>query len=296
MAKILVAGLNPAWQQLFTLPSLRTGAVNRSTGFVSLASGKGMNVAKILADRGHEVSLIQVLAGDRGSRVQAACVERGIRSLHVFTDGETRVCATLLHAPDTTEVIAPFKVTDPKLSENLLAQIPDEPFDALLVCGTMPEGMPENWCEVLADRVAAPLLIWDSVASLSAKALSRVTWLKVNAEEFRMLAPRIAASDARPALLVTDGGEPATVRFEEDGRWRDLRCVVPPLDTIVNPIGAGDTVTALLADGLLGGLSPRTAIAGALAAAAASCLEVLPAVWDPQVAARLEMQFQWMPA
>lgn len=299
MARILVAGLNPAWQQIFTLPSLHAGAVNRAAGFVELASGKGMNAAKILAARGHTVSLLQVLAGERGERVRSACVGRGIRSLHVFVPGETRVCATLLNGNETTEVIAPFTVSDPDLSKKLFAQIPDEKFDALLVCGTVPAGMREDEVGMLAARVAAPLTIWDSVAGLSADALSRVTWLKVNAEEYRTLAPRLATSGARPALLITDGPRPAIVGLPDAGSESGVEteaCFVPPLDKVVNPIGAGDTVTAVLADGLLSGLAPRAAVSKALAAAAASCLDVLPAVWDPEVAERLETQIEWAPA
>jgi fructose-1-phosphate kinase PfkB-like protein len=293
MAKILVVGLNPAWQQLFVLPSLKPGAVHRATDYAALASGKGMNAAKILAARGHAVSLLQVLAGENGQRVQAACERLGIRSLHVSVPGDTRVCATLMHAGETTEVIAPFVVTDPNISQELLGCVPQENFDALLVCGTLPSGIPESLYGALADRIAAPLTIWDSVAGLSADALARVTWLKVNAEEYRALAPLLTVADSDPALLITDGAAPATVRLPKTETVRSIRCHVPKLDAIVNPIGAGDTVTAMLADGLLRGLDARAAIASALAAAAASCLNRLPAVWDEADAARLEPQIRW---
>jgi fructose-1-phosphate kinase PfkB-like protein len=293
MAKILVVGLNPAWQQLFVLPSLNPGAVNRATEYEALASGKGMNAAKILAARGHAVSLLQVLAGENGNRMRAACEGLGIRSLHVSVAGDTRVCATLMHAGDTTEVIAPFVVTDPKIFQELLDCVPQENFDALLVCGTLPSGIPESVYGAIADRIAAPLTIWDSVAGLSADALARVTWLKVNAEEYRTLAPLLTLAKTDPALLITDGAAPTKVRLPQSDTARSLRCHGPKLDSIVNPIGAGDTVTAMLTDGLLHGLDARAAIAAALAAAAASCLNRLPAVWDEVDAARLASQIRW---
>lgn len=301
MAKIFVAGLNPAWQQIFTLDSLREDAVNRATGFVELASGKGMNVAKVLAARGHEVSLWQVLAGGRGRAIEAACARAGIRSLHEYTSGETRVCATLVASGKTTEIIAPFStVDDVSLASRLLDRLPAERFDALLVCGTVPSGLEEGGVGVmdsLCARVGAELVLWDSVAGLSPRTLPRVDWLKVNAEEHRALAPALAASRATPSLLITDGPRPALVapRGGEAGNGAAL-CALPPLDAVVNPIGAGDTVTAMLADGLLRGLDARAASARALAAAAASCLNVLPAVWDDAVAARLEAGVRWRPA
>jgi tagatose 6-phosphate kinase len=294
MAKILIAGLNPAWQQIFTLPALNTGEVNRAKDFVALASGKGMNAAKILAALGHDVTLWQVVAGENGRRMVDSCAERTIRSLHIEVEGETRVASTLLHAGETTEVIAPFTVKDETLAERLLAQIPHESYDAFLICGTVPKGLDQGVCAKAVLTVQAGLVLWDSVAGLTPEVLGRIDWLKVNAEEFRTLLPTLtsaAASASRPSLLITDGPRPATLQV---AGAPPASCDVPHLDALVNPIGAGDTVTALLADGLLAGLTPRAAGARALAAAAASCLHVLPAVWSHDDAARIERGIRWL--
>lgn len=325
MAKIFIAGLNPAWQQIFPLVHLHAGEVNRAQAYSELASGKGMNAAKILASRGHEVSLWHVLAGGNGERVQADCERRGIRSLHAYTAGNTRVCATLLHDHTATEVIAPFSVAgDATLANRLLAAVPDERFDAILVCGTVPAGLDEAVLAAARARVlasssaasstsaavasASPVLtIWDSVAGLAPDTLSAADWLKVNAEEYRALslrAPSLApvqpspsssssssSSASGPSLLVTDGARPALVKTPGGS---PVSCVVPRLPAVINPIGAGDTATAMLADGLLGGLDARVAAGRALAAAAASCLNRLPAVWDETDAARIEAGLRWL--
>lgn len=293
-AKIFVVGLNPAWQQIFMMSGLRPGEVNRAEGFTELASGKGLNVAKILASRGHEVTLCQVLAGETGQRVLSDCERREIRSVHVFVPGETRVCATLLHDDGATEVIAPFTLKhDP--FEELLSLIPHEAFDAIVMCGTVPVGMNQMAGAVLVSRVGAPLVIWDSVAGVTEDLIGSISWLKVNAEEARALEPVLTAARAHGrektalSLLITDGARPARVRAGVS----DGTCTLPPLDHVVNPIGAGDTVTAILTDGLLRGLTPRAAAADALAAAAASCLNVLPAEWDAKDAARLAAGAVW---
>ncbi len=299
MAKIFIAGLNPAWQQVFTMPPLRLDAVNRAQAYAELASGKGMNVAKILAARGHDVTLWQVLAGreagENGQRLEVACQRSGIRSVHAYTAGHTRICATLLHDGGATEVIAPFSVAhDATLADRLLAALPHERFDALLTCGTVPAGLDDTVLAVAQARLSPALTIWDSVAGVTPDLLSRVDWLKVNAEEYRMLAPSWTApgSAARaPSLLITDGARPALVAPRGEA---PVACAVPRLEGVVNPIGAGDTVTAMLADGLLRGLDARAASAQALAAAAASCLHVLPAVWDEAEAARVEAGLQWL--
>jgi 1-phosphofructokinase len=288
-----VAGLNPAWQQVFVLPGLRTGEVNRAGAYRALASGKGLNAAKVLARRGHAVSILQILAGASGKRVLEACSALGVRSLHVRTEGETRACATLLHDGRATEIIAPFSVADAALPDQLLGRVRDgAAYDALLICGTMPGGLPDGLHAALAARVRAPLLLWDSVAGLTEGLLPRVSWIKVNAEEHRALAPLLERSPARPSLLITDGAAPAAARIAE-AAWR---CTVPPPEAVLNPIGAGDTVAAMLADGLLRGLDARAAIAGALAAASASCANLLPAEWEPREAARIERDIRWTDA
>jgi fructose-1-phosphate kinase PfkB-like protein len=296
MAKILVVGLNPAWQQVFSLPSLRVGGVNRAGDFQVLASGKGINAAKALARLGHEVSLLQVLAGVRGGRCLEGCEVYGVRSLHAWANGETRTCVTLLHGGAATEIISPFSVSvsaGAGLAGQLLAQVSEaDKYAALLVCGTMPAGLHEDFYGSVGDRVRAPLTIWDSVAGLTPEVLARVTWLKVNASEHAALAPILEASAARPSLLVTDGPAPALVHAGGEA-WT---CAVPPLEQAVNPIGAGDTATALLAHGLLRGLDAKAAVSHALAAASASCLNPLPAEWDPADAARLEAGLRWAAA
>ncbi len=291
MPRILVTGLNPAWQNVYLLPDLRPEGVQRATEFHALASGKGMNAAKVLARLGHEVSLLQVLAGENGRRCLEACEELGIRSLHVWSQGETRVCTSLLHGGGkTAEVIAPFRAMPVDLARELPVLLPPgESWDAVLVCGSIPDGLPATLCADIVARAPSPLVIWDSVAPWNAEVAPRITWLKVNAEEYAALASlREELPGARQAL-VTAGAEPVHVHGgEAAGRY-----VLPEPGEVLNPVGAGDTVTAMLADGLLRGLDARAAVARALAAAAASCRHPLPAEWDATGAERIEKKILW---
>jgi fructose-1-phosphate kinase PfkB-like protein len=306
MAKILVTGLNPAWQQVFRLPGFRPGAVNRADAFWSLGSGKGLNVAKNLARRGHEVHLLQVLAGENGRRVRAACDREGVHSLEVWTAGETRVCATLLRDGDVDEIIAPFQIADAErdaIASRLLEQVPED-CDAVIVCGSAPPGLPEDMHGRIAERAMGTtgatraghggnrILVWDSVSGWTPDILPRVSWLKVNAAELRALEPVLAASSAKPSLLVTDGAEPARLR-DASGAWSCRAPRVESIGPVVNPIGAGDAATAVFTDGLLRGLDGKAAAARALAAASASCLHPLPSEWKEGDMERLEKDVRW---
>jgi fructose-1-phosphate kinase PfkB-like protein len=295
MAKILVAGLNPAWQQVLVLSALKIGEVNRAAESFGLAGGKGMNAAKILARAGHEVSLLQVLAGPNGDRMLDGCTSLGIQSLHAFVAGETRAAVTLVHEGVATEIIEPFSVGErregPDLATSLLETVPDDvDYDALLVCGTLPAGLDPDFYARLLERVRARTIVWDSVVGFSAEVARRITWLKVNADEHRALAPWLEEFRAHPALLVTDGPRDAVVRHPEAGGSYRL----PPLGPLVSPIGAGDTVTAILVDGLLHAAMPvHAAISRALACSMASCLSPLPAEWNAGDAAAFEKEIAW---
>jgi fructose-1-phosphate kinase PfkB-like protein len=291
MARILVAGVNPAWQQVFVLPHLRPGEVQRASESFALASGKGMNAAKVLAGLGHEVSLLQVVAGRYGERMREACEALGVDSLHVEAAGETRTATTLLHDGKATEVIGNFRVDDASLPRALLDRIPEGPeYDALLVCGTLPQGFGEDFHRGLLQRAKAARVIWDSVAGLDAVTAPRVTWLKVNAAEHALLRRRLEEYGARPATLVTDGPDKARVEHAPGAGTYAL-----PRIEALNPIGAGDTVTAMLAHGLLSGWPADVCVRRALAAGTASCLSPLPATWNAGDAERFEEEIAWKP-
>jgi fructose-1-phosphate kinase PfkB-like protein len=291
MAAILVAGVNPAWQHVLSLPSLRPGAVNRARESWSLASGKGINAAKALSRLGHSVSVLQVLAGENGRRCLKDCAAWKLRSLHVRAGGETRSCVTLLSEEDgsATEVVGPFHADEPlRLARRLLRRVPPGArFDAVLICGTLPAGFPESLYADLLDRVEASYVVWDSVTGLTNDLLKRIAWIKVNAEEFRRLS--LPENAAHPAAMITDGASPARVLGSRsaDGAYR-----LPPLRGARNPIGAGDVVTALVADGLLRGLDEETLARRALAFGSASCLSPLPGEFDPARAETLEPEIR----
>jgi fructose-1-phosphate kinase PfkB-like protein len=289
VAKVLVAGLNPAWQQVYSLSSLHPDTVQRAESFHALASGKGLNAAKVLARLGHDVSVLQILAGENGRRVHGACPALGIRSLAAWTDGETRVCTTLLGGGKSIEAIAPFAVGNPSIADELVERgSPDDRYDALLVCGSIPEGLDAGVYRKIVERAAARLVVWDSVDGLSPEIIPRISWVKLNLSEYDGLARAVwRHAPKRPALVTHSSG--AEIRNHPEAGFFNF----PPLRNPLNPIGAGDTVTAMLTDGILRGLGAREAASRALAAGTASCMHPLPAEWDPADAERLEKKILW---
>jgi fructose-1-phosphate kinase PfkB-like protein len=296
MSKILVVGLNPAWQKVLEFADFRPGEVNRVKTVSTLASGKGINAAKVLRRLGHEVWLLQILGGENGKRCLESCEELGIRSLYAWVETETRQCLTLLHggakaagpggnrdvaggaAPgEATEIIEPFRVREAGVGEALLGVLPEEPdfFDAVVVSGTVPPGVGDDIYDAVLDRFAPGISVIDAWQGLSADTLGRATCVKMNQAEFRALTERLGPQSAGETLfLITSGGGEASMIRSGNTL---ARLVPPPLSEVVNPIGAGDTVTAGLTHFLLQGLKASEAFRRGLAMGSASCLHPLPA-------------------
>jgi len=295
MSRILVTGLNPAWQKVLEFDALTPGKVNRASSCREYGSGKGLNAAMVLRRLGHDVSLLQVVGGVNGHRLCEFSERSGIQVLNVRVDRETRVCSTLLdrQSATVTELIEPFAV-DPeeRVTQRLLELLPvSAHWDALVIMGTAPAGVGPGIYLQIARRVRASLLVVDVVREMDEDLLQTANVIKINAGEFQQLVDRgIDWKGDRlrwPTALVTDGGEPALLVENRGGVIRQTRFRLPPLVQVYNPIGAGDTVTACLTHGLLEGLSLEDACRAALAAGSASCLRLLPGDYDPQIQQRL---------
>ena len=284
MSKVLVAGLNPAWQKILEFKGLRTGGVNRAETLVQLASGKGMNSAKVLRRLGHEVHLLQILGGSNGQRCLVAYQALDIKSVHASIEEETRECLTLvdLESGAVTEIIESFETEAPDLGRVLLDALPADSsaFDAILLSGTIPPGLPADMYTRILERFRPRISLLDAWKGVDAGLLDRAGLVKVNREEYAALAPVAkGVRGAGPLFLVTDGaGEAAVIRSGKTlGRISMAR-----LEGIRNPIGAGDTVSAGTLHFLLEGLAPEEAFRRGLAMGSASCLKLEPAqfAWE----------------
>jgi len=246
---------------------------------------------------GHDVTVMQVLAGENGRLCLQACEKLGIRSIHVWAQGETRQCLTLCDEKKgtVTEVIEPFAVDwSPHLSASLFRAIEGlESFNALVILGTLPAGCPGNFYHQVLQRVSAELRVLDALQGLSLDDLRLVHWLKVNRSEWDSY--RLLQSDTIPvnlSVLISNGSKPAELIVKNSTQgW--LRPSV--LTNVQNPIGAGDTMTASLVDQILAGREAVVAAKMAMALAGASCLDKLPAHWNEKIAEEILTQIQFEP-
>jgi fructose-1-phosphate kinase PfkB-like protein len=275
MSRILVVGPNPAWQKVFVFGEFRPGQVNRASQSLTLASGKGINAAKVLKRLGHEVSVLQIVGGANGRRIVEACARMGLESLHLEVPEETRMCVTLADGRgETSELIEPFRLSAPAV-EGLLSLLPRDPaaFDAIAVLGTVPPGAGEGLYDAVLERWRPRVSVIDAWQGVSAETFARATCAKMNRGEYAELEKRSGGPPAGLYLVTAGGGEACVLRSGKT----EARIRPPRLGQVANAIGAGDAVAGGLTHFLLAGEPPVEAFRRALAMGSASCLKFGPA-------------------
>ena len=301
LAKVLVIGMNPAWQITLEFQRFQWGQANCAAASHEFVAGKGQNVAKVLSRFGHETWLLQVIGGAYGRRVEEKLRREGVNLLNVRVAAESRVCTTIIDkaSGEVTELVEPFQVgPEENAMQRALELIPVTPgsFDAVIHCGTVPAGMnPSLYLEVQR-RVNPVFSVLDAFREIPRELLRTVSCLRINLdelEELEKLDPGWECQlDRVPAILLTDGPRAARLRVVEDGKMKEYHFHLPQLENLKNPIGAGDTVTASVAHFFLSGMSLPEAFRQALAVGSASCLTLVPGEYRDEDRERILEEIQ----
>ena len=295
MKKILISGANPAWQKALTFSKITAGKVNRAKEILEFASGKGINFARAVSIYGKaDAEVVQFLAGANGKRIALELDREKIAHTDIFlADGETRVCSTCidLSTQESTELIEPSPLLSSddieKFKQSVSGKIPD--CDAFAICGTMPSGAPQDiYYELTMEALnAGKYVLADTIFNLTPilEASEKSVLLKINADELAEYSKMNSTVEALQMLdskyllacaAITDGSNKAYLLFNHKIYEYEL----PKLENIVNPIGCGDTASAVLMSEFMASEDALKAFSAALGCASANCLSMLCASYD----------------
>ncbi len=146
--RFLTICLNPVLQRTLVLPRLLENEVNRSGEYYLDASGKGLNVTRVLAQLGERaVHLTQ--AGGRNRDLFLSLAERdGLEVRWVESGSEIRFCYTLLsrEARTSTEVVEEAEPVAPGTEDAILLAFREllPRHDAVIFSGTKAAGFSER--------------------------------------------------------------------------------------------------------------------------------------------------------
>ncbi|MGX1270767.1 1-phosphofructokinase family hexose kinase [Streptomyces phaeoluteigriseus] len=285
---ILTVTVNTALDVTYRVPALLPHATHRVTEMAERPGGKGLNVARVLAALGHEVTVTGFVGGPTGRLVRERLT--GVTDALVPCAAPTRRTLAVVdeRTGDATQFNEPGPVITPAewsafqdAYERLVAGA-----DAVALCGSLPPGVPVGAYAGLvrtARAAGVPVLLDTSGEALRRAVAARPDLIKPNAEELAELTgshePLRATQDARrrgARSVVASLGPQGLVAATPEGRWR----ATPPARLRGNPTGAGDAVSAGLLSGLVEQLPwPRT-LARAVALSAATVLSPTAGEFD----------------
>ncbi|MFC3609506.1 1-phosphofructokinase [Stutzerimonas tarimensis] len=299
MARILTLTLNPALDLTLRLPALRLGEVNRSEALNLQAAGKGLNVAQVLGDLGHQLTVSGFLGGANPQAFEALFAARHFIDRFIRVPGQTRSNIKLAEAGGrVTDVNGPGLQIPATARDRLLEELPGllTGQDAVVVAGSLPQGFGlVDFAELLARIKASgvPLVLDTSGAALR-EGLRAQPWLaKPNETELAEIGsggPWMEQARALQAAgvthLVVSRGAEGVAWFAPDGLWQ----ATPPPVPVVSTVGAGDSLVAGLLHGLLEGWPAERTLRQATAIAAQAVGQIAFGITDPDALRQLQSQ------
>lgn len=289
MARILTITLNPALDLTVRVPHLEPGEVNRSQALLSHAAGKGLNVAQVLADLGHSLTVSGFLGEDNQQAFNALFARRGFADAFIRVPGETRSNIKLAEDDGrVTDINGPGPHVNDLAQHALLDKLDHiaASHDAVVVAGSLPRGVSAQWLRELVLRLKALgcKVILDTSGEALKEGLRAGPWLvKPNAEELSEALGRpvssVASQVAAATELQTLGISHVVISHGADGvnwfsRGTQPLQALPPKVRVASTVGAGDSLLAGMVHGLISGHSPEQTLRSATAIAAMAVTQI----------------------
>ncbi|WP_373766940.1 1-phosphofructokinase [Glaesserella sp.] len=281
--RIATVTLNPAFDLVGRLKRIEIGEVNTVETLGLYPAGKGINVAKVLADLGTDLAVTGFLGDENQGDFLHAFEVNGLKDQFYRIAGKTRINVKITETEaDVTDLnFLGFEIqAEDWQTFTALSQQWHEQFDLVAVCGSLPRGVsPEqfaDWLQSLHDQGLKVVL--DTSNKALTAGLKAHPWLvKPNRRELEVWANRPletleAVIDAAQELrsqgienVIISMGEKGSVWINNEGV---LQAQPPRCENVVSTVGAGDSMVAGLIYGFSQGWDKAKTLAFASATSA----------------------------
>ncbi len=253
---IYTVTFNPALDYIVRVEDLTLGRVNRTNYEHILPGGKGINVSIVLKNLGHDSCALGFMAGFTGREIERRLGQAGIRSDFIDVAGMSRINVKV-KSREETEINGLGPDIRPADIDALFAQLDRlVEGDVLVVSGSVPASLPADMYERILSRMEGRGIevVVDATRDLLVNVLPYHPFLiKPNNHELGEIfgvelatcdevvpyAKRLQERGARN-VLVSMAGEGA-VFVSERG---EVSTSEAPKGTVVNSVGAGDSMVA----------------------------------------------------
>ena len=307
---IVTVTLNAALDRTLTVPNFQTGQRHRASLGLTLAGGKGINIARALKRLDVPVVATGLAGGRTGTRIVEELTGEAILNDFVRIGDESRT---------STAVVDPMANTYTEINEWGPAISPDElqilreklrylsrGADAVVFAGTLPRDVEPDFyadairelnrqgIQTVLDSEGEPLRLGleaePTLVSPNQREAEGLVGQEFNDDEDLLMAlDAIAERGARNVLITAESGCFALLR--EDRDVRRFRAFAPLLEPL-SPVGSGDVLLAGFLAARLAKRSAEDALKNAISAGAASTLEVGAGRFEAREAGRLAAEIR----
>ena len=302
---IVTVTLNAALDRTVSVPNFQLGHRHRASPGLTLAGGKGINVARALKFLDIPVVATGLVGGRTGTRIVEELTSEAILNDFVRIADESRTSTAVVDPTSAsyTEIYEWGPRVEPEELAMLLEKINylARGADMVVFAGTLPREVSEAfYADAIRDlnrrHVRAVL---DSEGQPLRHGVEAEPFLVTpnqreaeglvgqefrDDEDFMMALDRIADMGARNVLITSETSSFGL--FREERRRVFLRAVAPPVEPI-SAVGSGDVLLAAFLAARVNERPLEEALRSAVAAGAASTLEVGAGRFEPREAGRL---------
>ena len=249
---------NPALDYIVRLDHLKTGTINRTTQEYVLGGGKGINVSIVLNNLGMDTTALGFIAGFTGEEIVTQLNSFGVKEDFIrLREGLTRINVKVKASDEETEINGRGPIIADDELEALYKQLDTlTEQDTLILAGSIPSSLPSDMYELIMERLQHKniRIVVDATKDLLTRVLPYKPFLiKPNNHELseifgRPLSTKEDLVEAAKALqekgaqhvLISMAGDGA-ILVAADGT---VYTSPAPKGTLVNSVGAGDSMVA----------------------------------------------------
>ena len=295
--RIATVTLNPAFDLVGRLARIEIGEVNTVETLGLYPAGKGINVAKVLADLGAKLSVTGFLGEENQGDFVQAFAQNGVDDKFYRIAGKTRINVKITETEaDVTDLnFLGFEISEQDWEAfTHQSQTWESQYDLVAVCGSLPRGVtPEQfaaWLESLHQQ-GLKVVLDSSNAALTAGLTAHPWLVKPNRRELEVWAGRSlhtieevieAAEQLRShgiEHVIISMGEKGSVWLNSEGV---LQAQPPRCENVVSTVGAGDSMVAGLIYGFSQGWSKEKTLSFASATSALAVSQSNVGISDKQ--------------
>ncbi|MDX8253803.1 1-phosphofructokinase [Acinetobacter pittii] len=286
MAKVLTITLNPAIDMTIQLNELQIGQVNRQESVEIHAAGKGLNIAQVLKDLGHEV-IVSGFLGTMNKQIFDEHFKKvQFQPEFIYIEGETRQNIKIAeHSGRMTDLNGKGFLVSELDKKNLFQKIEMilPQIDVVAIAGSLPQGFNVDELQQLIKFIQGQgkKVALDTSGKALVAAIECQPWMiKPNTDELveSYQLPAATYSEQKKLFENLAKIEHVVISMGEDGvNWlhdsHPLHAKAPKV-IVKSTVGAGDSLLAGMIHGLINGFSAEETLKTATAIASHAVTQI----------------------